>query len=156
MTEPLIKQEYRDAFYAAFNECYRGDQSAVALSMMLLEVSQVWDDLIDGDEVIKEDIDRAFKYLIYDIPVNPVYKLIPSMPDHLLNVYLRWRDATAMESEEKPDLEKTYMLRAGIYDIFVIIAFHLFGDEWSKAVGVRIRKLYGETLASLKEEFNHA
>lgn len=152
----IISDEHRKAFLFAFSEYYKGEQSAINLSIMLLEVVHVWDDFIDGDPVAPENIDRVFRYLIYDIPVNPVYKLIPSLPDHMLNVYLRWRDATAMEKEKTPDLEKTYMLRAGIYDIFILIAHHLYGEEWSRDVGVKVRKMYGETLSSLKEEFKNA
>lgn len=150
----LIENKYMIAFNDAFHEFYQGNQHAISLSLMLLEVSHLWDDLIDGDAVERDDIDRVFRYLIYDIPTNPVYRAIPGMPDHLLNVYLSWRDATAMESEDKPDLEKTYMLRAGIYDIFSLISYHLCGDEWSRNIGPKIRRLYGETLDSLKEEFN--
>jgi hypothetical protein len=150
----LITSDQRQAFYNAFHRFYKGNESAISLSMMLIDSLHVWDDLIDGDEVSSDNVNRVFRYLIYDIPLNPVYRLIPGMPDHLLNVYLRWRDATEMEAEEKPDLEKTYMLRAGLYDIFSLIAYHLCGDDWSQKIGPDIRKLYGETLDDLKGEFN--
>ena len=150
----LITKDQRQSFYNAFHRFYKGNESAISLSMMLVDVSQVWDDIIDGDTVSNDDVNRVFRYLIYDIPLNPVYRLIPSMPDHLLNIYLKWRDATAMEAEEKPDLEKTYMLRAGLYDIFSLIAYHLCGDEWARQIGPEVRKLYGETLDDLKGELN--
>lgn len=149
-----MNHQHRKVFFTAFHEFYKGNQNAINLSLMLLEVAHTWDDLIDGDEVDKDSINRAFRYLIYDIPMNPVYKSIPGINDHMLNIYLRWRDATKMESEPNPDLEKTYMLRAGIYDMFLLIAYHLFGDEWAQEIGPKVRKLYGETLDSLKEEFN--
>lgn len=149
-----MDKEHRQSFTIAFNEFYSGNQDAVNLSFMLLEVAHAWDDLIDGDEV--EDIDKIFRYLIYDIPMNPVYRIIPGINCHLLNIFLRWRDATTMESQEDRDLEKTYMLRAGIYDMFSLIVYHLFGDERAKEMGPKIRALYGETLQGLKEEFNHA
>lgn len=149
-----MNDEQKNAFYAAFHRFYKGDQHAINLSFMLLEVAHVWDDFIDGDPVEPEKTNQAFRFLIYDIPMNPVYRMIPSMNDHLLNVYLRWRDATAMELEPEPDFEKTYMLRAGIYDIFSLIAYHLHGDEWARQIGPEVRKLYGETVASLKGERN--
>ena len=149
-----MEVEHKEAFYKAFQHFYKGDADAVSLSMMLIEVCDIWDDLIDGDTVQNADIDRVFRYLIYDIPMNRVYMSIPGINCHLLNVFLRWRDATNMEAEDAPDLEKTYMLRAGVYDMFSIIAFHLFGDEWAKEIGPSIRKLYGETLDSLRREFN--
>jgi hypothetical protein len=48
------------------------------------------------------------------------------------------------------------MLRAGIYDIFVIFAFHLFGREWASEVGVVVRRFYGETLTDYKKEMINA
>ena len=150
----LITKDQKQSFYNAFHRFYKGNESAISLSMMLLEVCHVWDDIVDGDPVTTDDVNRVFRYLIYDIPINPVYKAIPSMPDHLLNIYLKWRDATAMESEENPDLEKTYMLRASLYDMFSMIAFYLYGDEWAKEIGPSVRKLYGETLDDLRREFN--
>ena len=150
----LITKDQKQSFYNAFHRFYKGNESAISLSMMLLEVCHVWDDIVDGDPVTTDDVNRVFRYLIYDIPINPVYKAIPSMPDHLLNIYLKWRDATAMEAEENPDLEKTYMLRASLYDMFSMIAFYLYGDEWAKEIGPSVRKLYGETLDDLRREFN--
>lgn len=149
-----MHEESRQAFILSFQELYSGNQDAINLSLMLLDVAHAWDDLVDGDEV--EDIDKIFRYLIYDIPMNPVYRIIPGINCHLLNIFLRWRDATTMESKEDRDLEKTYMLRAGIYDMFSIIVYHLFGDERAKEIGPKIRALYGETLQGLKEEFDHA
>jgi len=147
-----MNTDQRNAFLVAFNEFYSGNQDAINLSMMLLEVAHLWDDLIDKDKVEDDDINRIFRYLIYDIPMNPVYRLIPGINCHFLNVYLRWRDSNTMESFEKPDFEKTYMLRAGIYDMFSLIAYHLFGDERAKEIGPKIRLLYGETLKSLRSE----
>lgn len=154
----VIPLEHKQTFIDFFTSVY-SNSNAVNLSMMLIEVAHIWDDLIDKDNPVSDDdINLAFRYLIYDIPINPIYRAIPSLPDHMLNVYLRWRDATVMERNNPTDhdLEKCFMLRAGIYDIFAIIAFYIAGDEASKAIGPSIRRLYGETMAELKKEFNHA
>jgi hypothetical protein len=94
----------------------------------------------------------VFKYLIYDIPKNLIYQAIPSLPDHMLNVFLRWRDANKLERMNPPEVEKSYMLRAGIYDIFQLIAFYMYGDEWAEEIGPKVRMLYGETIEGLRGE----
>jgi len=147
-----MREDQKDVFLKAFNEFYTGNQDAINLSMMLLEVAHLWDDLIDKDKVSDDDINRIFRYLIYDIPMNPVYRIIPGINCHLLNIYLRWRDSNTMESLEKPDFEKTYMLRAGIYDMFSLITYHLFGDKRTEELGPKIRLLYGETIKSLRSD----
>ena len=78
---------------------------------------------------------------------------------HVLNCYLRWRDANTIEGSDKKidsDLHKTYMLRAGVYDIFVIIAYYLYGDGWAEQIGPVVRKFYGETLDDYLREIKNA
>ena len=150
----IMREDQLDVIWTHCLSWFKGNAQASRLILMMFEVAHVWDDLIDNDnpDLSKEDINKAFRYLIYDIPMNPIYRMIPSLPDHWLNVYLRWRDATAMEAEEKPDIDKTYMLRAGLYDIPIIIAYHLYGDDHAKQIGPSVRKLYGETIESLRGE----
>lgn len=154
----ILEQHHREAFISAF-EYFFDNRGASDLCLMLLEVAHIWDDMIDRDKDIDpDDINTVFKYLIYDIPVNPVYRRIPSLPDHMLSVYLQWRDATSMENNapSDDDLNKCYVLRAAIYDIFSVIAYYLRGDKVAKEIGPAIRRLYGETLDVYKEEFKNA
>lgn len=154
----ILNEEHRDSFLSAFNYFFENNDAS-SLCLMLLEVAHIWDDLIDKDaEISPDDINTVFRYLIYDIPINPIYRRIPSLPDHMLSIFLQWRDATKIEtnSPADDDLNKCYMLRAGIYDIFSVIAYFLRGDKVSQEIGPAIRRLYGEKLAEYKEEFKDA
>lgn len=154
----ILSKEHRDSFLSAFDYFF-DNADASNLCLMLLEVAHIWDDLIDKDKVVdSDDINTVFRYLVYDIPINPIYRRIPSLPDYMLNVYLQWRDATSIESgsPSDDDLNKCYVLRAGIYDIFSIVAYFMRGDEASKEIGPSIRRLYGEKLTEYKEEFINA
>jgi hypothetical protein len=132
---------------------FKGNVQAVNLVVMYFEACHLFDDLIDKDKVNEDaEILRVFRYLIFSIPTNPVYRAIPSLPDHMMNIYLRWIDSTNMEKMENPDIEKTYMLRAGLYDLMSIIACYLYGAEWAEEIGPQIRSLYGETIESLRGE----
>jgi len=154
----ILEQRHRDTFTSAFDYFFE-DNDASNLCLMLLEVAHIWDDMVDKDKDISPDnINTVFKYLVYDIPINPIYRRIPSLPDHMLSVYLQWRDATNIENDgpSDDDLNKCYVLRAGIYDIFSVIAYYLRGDTIAKEIGPAIRRLYGETLDVYKEEFKNA
>lgn len=155
----IISNEHREAFVTFFMEIFQNDE-ATKLAMMFVEVANVWDDIVDGDNEYLEhdDINKAFRYLVYDIPKNRIYQAIPSLPDHWLNVYLRWRDSDDIECgyHSEDDLNKCYMLRAGLYDLFSIIAWYLRGDDEMKTIGPMIRRFYGETLEQYKEEFINA
>ena len=81
------------------------------------------------------------------------------MQANLLNVYLRWQDANSLESDKAStddDLAKAWMLRAGLYDLFLILAAKLYGLQWAKEVGPVVRRCYGETLADFIKEIRYA
>ncbi len=107
---------------------------------MLFGIAQVWDDVVDGDAVAARDANNAFVASLVGIPTNRVAQMMPELPYHIYNVFLRWRDATAIENNapNKADLHKCYMLRAGLYDIFVLIAAKLYGDDYAAEVGPSI------------------
>lgn len=153
-----MKAEHLQAFDELFNEIYKGNEQAKQLSFDLIQVSQTWDDLIDKDiEVSDDQINSAFIKSIFEMQANPLWHQM-GMAYHVLNVYLRWRDATIIERSQHSDddLNKCYMLRAGMYDLFVLIAYFLFGDEWAKIAGPVVRRFYGETLEDYKKEIKNA
>lgn len=154
-----MNSEHREAFQAALTEAFCGNQSAVKLCIDTLDVLHLWDDLIDKDVPRKDaDINAAFRCLIYDIPMNPVYQQLQNnIAPLMLNIMLKWRDANVLEREgEEADLHKAYMLRAGVYDLFAYLAYAIGGDEWSQQAGPKLRRLYGETLSEYMEEMKNA
>ena len=106
-------------------------------------------------EVFVKDINKAFVAALVEIPTNPIAQMMPELPYHIYNVFLRWRDATTIENSAHTDddLHKCYMLRAGLYDIFALIAAKLYGDEYAAEVGPSIRRFYGETFQEYSKEF---
>lgn len=153
-----MNQKHLEAFDILFDEIYQKNDLAKALSFQLIEVSQTWDDLYDKDkEVSGDQVNSAFVKSIVEMQLNPLWVQC-GMSYHVLNVYLRWRDASKIEesSPSDDDLNKCYMLRAGMYDLFVILAYHLYGDEWAMKIGPRVRRFYGETLKEYKEEMRNA
>jgi len=153
-----MNDQHLSAFAVLFDEIYKGNESAKSLSFQLIEVSQAWDDLYDKDkEVTGDQVNRVFLLSIIEMQENPLWSGC-GMAHHVLNVYLRWRDASKIE-ENAPsddDLNKCYMIRAGMYDLFVLLAYYLHGDEWAMTVGPLVRRFYGETLKEYKEEIKNA
>lgn len=144
----------REVFEELFNIIYKGNAEAKALSFSLLQVAHTWDDLVDGDkEVSGDEANSAFLACLFGIPSSPLWDTC--MQANLLNVYLRWQDANSLEAE-KVELEKAWMLRAGLYDLFVLIAFKLYGFAWAKEIGPIVRKTYGETLQDFIQEVQNA
>lgn len=151
----MIIAEQRQALQNALHEVLQGNQEAINLCVDLFGIAQVWDDLIDGDLTTNANINAAFVAALVALPTNRVYQAMPELPYHIYNVFLRWRDATNIENGEhsKSDLHKCYMLRAGLYDIFALIAAKLYGDEYAAFIGPKIRRFYGESFEDYAEEF---
>ncbi len=147
------------SFNALFDEIYKGDVGAKELSFKLLDVAHTWDDLVDGDKSVEASVvNRAFMQSIFELQQSPLW-FQAGLNFHVLNCYLRWRDATNMEADKDTsddDLLKCYMLRAGLYDIFVIIAYYLHGDGWAEEIGPKVRKFYGEKPHEYLEEMRNA
>lgn len=154
----LYREDIKQAMISFFDNVYQSNQAAVMLSVTLFDISQAWDDLIDGDSISTDEINQCFLNCLFILPTNPIVQAMPELPHHIYNVFLRWRDATWIERNEpsEDNLNKCYMLRAGLYDIFVLIAAKLYGDDYARQVGPAIRKFYGETLSEYKKEFKHA
>lgn len=135
---------------------FRGNAEAVQFAVDVWSVAQIWDDLYDRDrELEREDIADALRRLVYSIPTNPFYaanahELSPLMHDMLL----RWQIANTLEDEQVApgDLAKAWMLRAGIYQLFVYIASLAVDPVWASVVGAEIWRTYGETLEDFVKE----
>ena len=138
---------------------YRGNEYAVQLSVDLWNVMQVWDDLIDDkDEVTDDNIHDAFGRLIYQIPTNPFYaEHAHELAPLLHSTMLQWRVANVFENDQKEgDLHKAWMLRDGVYQLFVYIASLAVDPVWATVVGPDIWRTYGETLEDFVEEMKDA
>lgn len=144
----------RESMHALFNEIYIGDKNTISLSLDLWDVCQCWDDLIDKTEITNDEINSTFLKCLIHIPTNPIAMAMPELPYHIYNVFLRWRDSDEIErsSPTDDDLNKSYMLRAGVYDLFILIASKLYGDDHAKKISLTVRKHYGETLNNYKSE----
>lgn len=154
-----MNSEHFKAFEELFSYIYKGNKEASDLSLKLLKMANTLDDLVDKDnQVTNDDLHSLFSGALFDLPRSRMWVEF-GLAHHLLGVYLRWKDATAIEIDENVtdnDLNKTYMLRAGIYDIFAVVAYYLYGEQWASEVGPTIRRYYGETLVEYKAEMINA
>lgn len=158
MSDHIIGKEYKESFEKLFIAIYKNNTEAIALSFSLLEIAHVWDDLIDKDrEVSAHDINKAFVAATIDLSINPLWG--EDLAFNLLNVYIRWQDANSIELDKDSTdnaLSMAWMLRAGIYDMFILIAVKLHGLDWGLSISPQVRIYYGEPLTDFIKEIRHA
>ena len=148
----------KESLNQLFAHIYKGNEQAITLSHQLWDVAQTLDDFYDDDPVSKPDVYKFALNTMFNIP-NCQLAIAVGLNHHLLGVFLRWVDANTIEQDEnrtKEDLIKAYMLRAGIYDIFVIIAYYLHGADWAFEIGPIVRRYYGEIFSEYESEIGYA
>lgn len=136
----------------ALREWLRGDEEAVHFALQVWECAQEWDDLEDEG---KCNHNALLSWLAFTKEYIPYFArnghlLRPA----LLQMYLAWRAANVLDRGDENDVAKAYMLRAGVYGVFHLMAWIAGGDDWAAAKGPEIYRFYGETLAELKEEMS--
>jgi hypothetical protein len=125
------------------------DQGAARLCFDYFMVAQIWDDLIDRDKELQDhEINNAFVTALLNIPQNPFYlkfahKIIPILE---VSIY-KWYKANDYEDNSK-ELNKAYMLRAGLYDIFAQCIIIIYGVDTK----INIYDLYGEVFENYEKE----
>ena len=148
----VMSQEHADAFDTAFIEFFKSDILAIDLAKNYLYVSHIWDDLIDGDNVTPQHISTAFKLMTINIPSNPLYqKHMKNLLPIIASVYTQWVAANCFEKAQE-QLDKAFMLRAAIYQLFVALASIVGGLSWAEEISPRIYSLYGETFTKFEQE----
>lgn len=137
----------------------KGNESAVDFIMMLGGISQTWDDLIDKDSAVtNEMINESFENAVIDLPRNSFYRqnfleLQPSIEQAIRN----WHDANRIEQEKITELYPvSYVLRDSLTDVIIRCSLIIGGKEWASDTAVIIRKqLFDETLEEYITGLNH-
>jgi hypothetical protein len=141
------------------NYWLRGDSESIIFCLNMFKTIHLWDDLIDKDNDVRDDeINNAFTFLMVDMPLNVFYirnyRDIAPMMNNIIN---KWHTANVFEKEKKEgDIEKAYMLRAELYQLFVLCATLVGGRDWGRIVSVSIWRSYIENLNDFTKEVENA
>lgn len=138
-----------------FETVLLGHKDAIDLCSMLGFVTQLWDDLIDGDPRPAGDVNKAFLLALCAIPQNSFYlthqhELVPMLRMAIFD----WLDATELEQDPNrtaKDLAIAYGLRDSMVSLVVQITALVGGPAHAIAVGPSIRRtLFDESFEDYK------
>lgn len=137
-----------------FTEVLALPQGAVDWLCDLWNAIQVLDDVADQDHIDRKDLDRAIYGLLAGMPSNPFYQqhqswLIPA----LSQMVLKWMASDIAERAGCAD-ERSYMWRAGYYDVVCLCTAIVHGPSSEKSY--QALALYGEGCAEYMREFHDA
>ena len=126
---------------------------AVAWLLSIWDVTQVFDDMADGDFPDRGELSRAIWAALVGMPSNPFFiAKAPVLLPMVGGMVLKWEASDTVEKDGEPD-ERSYMWRAGFYDVVLWVVFLCHGDEAARRAGPAVMRLYGETLGGYIGEF---
>ena len=118
----------------------KGNAEAIRFVQALTGVYDVWDDLIDGDPVTPEQVDRAFFSALVTVPMNPFFLANREVLQPLiLTGMLGWWAAN--ELERRPDSRArrvAYVARCDPANVISMCAALVGGMDWARACGPEI------------------
>jgi hypothetical protein len=134
----------------------RGNVPAVEFCELLGQITQVWDDIIDGDnpELTHEDINAAFWNLFIALPNNVFYQQnFHTLSPLLQAAIVDWWDSNELVKGGVTEKAAAYVLRDTLTTIVIHCARIIGGYAWMREVSMEVRKfLYTEDLLEFMEE----
>lgn len=116
-------------------EWFGGNQDALNMFRMFVDLAHTWDDLVDRDkEVSEDDINHAFAIALVYLPANPFYQAIqPQVLPMWLSVIHAFQTANAFEKAKDPHgLEIAHTLRYAAGNIMTYAVHMCVGPEKAK------------------------
>jgi hypothetical protein len=138
----------------------RGNSTAVEFCLLLGQITQVWDDLVDGDNpaLRKADIDAAFWNLFVALPRNEFYREHFDTLNPLLQAAIvDWWDANELQRDPSPQNKAVaYVLRDTLTTVVIHCARLVGGYDWMRQVSMDVRRfLYTEDLEHFIREHSN-
>jgi hypothetical protein len=132
----------------------KGNEPAMDFISMIGFISQVWDDLVDGESRPTDDVNRAFWMALVGLEENRFYQCYRAELVPLMRSYINcWLDANTMERGDHHQKTVAFVLRDMVGDIVCQCAYLLGGYEWMREVSPKIRSIiFDESLNAYLEE----
>lgn len=136
-----------------FAHWFKGNADAVSFAEMLWHAAQEWDDFEDEGACDK----RLMSWLAFGKEYHPFFHANAHvLRPALLVMHLQWTAANVLDHGDRSDVSKSYMLRAGIYSVWHVMAWIVGGQDWAEEIGPVIYRTYAETPEEIWKEFNNA
>jgi hypothetical protein len=116
-------------------EWFGGNQDALNMYRMFVDLAHTWDDLVDKDKDVSEDaINHAFAIALVYLPSNPFYQSIQSQIWPMwLSVIHAYQTANAFEKAKDPHgIEIAHTLRYAAGNIMAYAVHLCVGPEKAK------------------------
>jgi hypothetical protein len=121
-----------------------GDVAAVDFCERVFEISQVWDDLVDGDNPTEHEVARAYWQALVSLPAHPFYQqhllqlsaqLERAMLDYIASVELE-------RAQSVHDKTLAFVLRDSLSSVVVYCARLVGGFDHAAAIAADVQRFF--------------
>lgn len=142
------------ALQPKFAVWFMGDPGAIRFASDLWVAAQEWDDLQDEGA---GNHNAVLNWLGFEAMRDPFLSANAHViKPALLQMYLDWMAANTLEKGSESDIDKAWMLRAGLYRVYHAVSWLIGGHEHALECGPDIWRTYGETKTQFQQEMAHA
>lgn len=138
-----------------FEEVLDLPEDAIEWLIALWQVVQLFDDIVDGDKIDRDNADMAIWNALVGLPSNPFYQahMVVLLP-LVSTAILKWKASDTVELAGEA-CATSFVWRAGYYDIVLATVQLVHGTQAAMEIGHVVLKLYGESLDEyMKEMYN--
>ena len=131
-------------------------KEAQAWLLMLWSVIQFFDDVADADHIERNELDAALWNALVSMPDSQFFQQHRSVLVPLVaNAILKWQASDQAERSKEADA-KSFVWRAGYYDIVLSVVSLVHGPAKAIAGAREIMSMYGESFEDYLKEFANA
>lgn len=129
--------------------------SAIEWLLMMWDISQLFDDVVDGDPITGRDLDTLIYTSLISTQVHPFFAeyALVLRPVVALTI-LKWKGSDTAERAGHASA-KSYMWRAAYYDLVLMVVNICHGYGLAMENAHRVMDLYGESFADYEREFSN-
>jgi len=130
------------------------DPGAIRFACDLWVAAQEWDDLQDEG---KANHNAVLNWIGFEPMRDPFLSANAHViKPAVLQMYLDWMAANTLEKGSEDDIDKAWMLRAGLYRVYHVVSWLIGGHEHALECGPDIWRIYGETRTQFHQEMANA
>jgi hypothetical protein len=129
---------------------------AVEWLLSIWNIIQLFDDVADGDDISRDDLDSVIWSSLVNNHKNKFFKqhsedLLPIVE----TMIFKWQASDRVERINEPDA-RSFMWRAGYYDLILMAINKVHGHLIAERSAHMVMRLYGENLEDYLKEFERA
>ena len=131
-------------------------RDATAWLLDLWALTQFLDDVVDGDLIRPITAHEAIWKTLVTFPANPFFIAnVTALQPAVATLILKWEASHTAERSGMAD-ERSFMWRAGYYDVVLLVVLLCQGYESAMAKAPTVMALYGEKFSDYRAEFPNA